>query len=459
MFLPLVSPALASLALLAQTAEPGPALAQAAFLAEAQRQQADERAPGLAVALVEADQVIEIITLGVADRQTGREVAPTSPFRSASTLKMVVAAAILRQAGTDQIPLDTPIGNLAPDLPAFLHPITLHQLLTHTAGLVDRTDDFGRLDGAALRDAILSLEDDTLYLPPGTAFSYSNIGYNIAGYVLEKMANEPFDVALERLVLSPLSMDHSTFETARAQALGWAAPHWQGTPLERNPENRAEWPSGMMYTSAADVGRFLAALMQDGIIDGERVWPAGLSERLVTDHVRAEETATGFGYGYGVMIGTFAGRRAWFHSGGLPGYRANVLALPDDNLAIALLANGEGFDRTALLETLIPSAPPSPTSPSGPMSGDVASMPRLAGLYTQADDLPSLCVYERDGAPRIDSRGRTLSLHRDGETGLVGLDAYGNVRARYRLYFDARGEILALGSWVRAFRRTADSCD
>jgi len=450
---------LTSLALLTQL-DTGP-LDLDQLRSEAERQLEDPTAPGLSLAIARSGEIEDVIVLGLADTASARAVETGDAFRSASTLKMVVAAAILRQARISGHDLHGPIGTIAPDLPAFLHEITLHQLLTHTAGLVDRTNDFGRLDPAALRDAVLALPEDIRFLEPGTAFSYSNIGYNIAGYVLERMSEEPFADAMERLILSPLDMASSTFDTQAAQTNGWAAPHWQGRALDRNPENAAEWPSGMMYTSASDMAAFLTAMLNDGVVAGERVWPAGLSGLLTAPHVPESDTATGFGYGYGVMLGEFAGRDAWFHSGGLPGYRANALALPESNLAIALLTNGEGFDRTALLNALVPSTPPLPrTGPSA--AGDLElsdiNPDTILGHYVQADDLPSLCVYERGGAAYIDSRGTALRLQRSGPTSLVGVNSDGEVLARYRLHTDTHGTVQAMSSWVRAFRRTQNAC-
>lgn len=213
----------------------------------------------------------------------------------------------------------------------------------------------------------------------------------------------------------------------------------------------------MMYTSANDQAHFLAALLNDGLINGQRVWPEGLSARLTHPHVSADDTATGFGYGYGVMIGEFNGEPAWFHSGGLPGYRANILALPGREIAVALLANGEGFDRNALLGALLPTSDGASPRPSRELAALDAS--RLAGRYVQRDGLPSLCIIAENGSAFITSRGRQLELLAASENELIGVDDDGERRARYRLHRDESGQPLAMSSWVRAFRFTDEACE
>lgn len=419
-------------------------------------QMRDETAPALALGLWSADTGFLTESYGIADMDSARAVTDQDVFRSASTLKMVVAAAIVRHCIETGCSLHTPIGDVAPELAEPFHPLTLHQLLTHTGGLIDQTDDYGRLDEDALRDSMLSLPDDIVFLAPDTAFSYSNVGYNLAGYVLERLTDEPFAVALERLILSPTGMTRSTFDTAHAQAIGWAAPHWRGELFTNNPENAAEWPSGMMYTSAGDQARFLAALLNDGMINDQRVWPEGLAAQLTHPHVSADDTATGFGYGYGVMIGTFNGEPAWFHSGGLPGYRANVLALPDRQIAVALLANGEGFDRNTLLDALFPQAEADQTGTTPDLAPVNAT--ELAGHYVQRDGLPSLCITSSNGQAFITSRGQQLELLAAPNNELIGVDDTGERRARYRLHRNDDGQILAMSSWVRAFRFTGEAC-
>lgn len=429
-----------------------------AFHTESSRQLAEPNAPGLALALVADGGVDTVYAAGLADTASGRTVDTEDVFRSASTLKMVVAAAVVRAAMETDTDLHAPIGSIAPDLPAHLHPITLHQLLTHTGGLIDRTDDHGRTDPDALRDAVMELEPDIVFLEPGLAFSYSNIGYNLAGYMLEVMTGDAFTVAMDRLVLTPLGMDRSTFSTRTAIELGRADPHWRGVPLERNPENAAESPSGLMYTSARDQARFMTALMHDGVVEGERVWPAGLSGLLTAPHIPASRTATGFGYGYGVMIGRFGNRPAWFHSGGLPGYRANVLVLPEAGLGAVLLANGEGFDRPALLNALFPPAPAQ--EEAAPALRPLRAAQPVIGAYVQAPGLPSLCVFEQSGELFIRNRGQDYRLRRqvDDPTWWIGLDSDDEPRTRFRLHRSANGDTLALSSWVRAFRYSGEAC-
>ena len=145
--------------------------------------------PGAAVAVVQGDRVVFAKGLGVSDVETGTPVSPDTLFRIASTTKMLTAAALVTLAEQGKIKLDAPVGKYVQGLSPKLSQVTVHQLLSHTAGVRDGFSFNSPHDDSALGTFIRSWTDDYLVADPGEVFSYSNLGYALAGFVLEQVTS------------------------------------------------------------------------------------------------------------------------------------------------------------------------------------------------------------------------------------------------------------------------------
>jgi CubicO group peptidase (beta-lactamase class C family) len=140
-------------------------------------------------------------------------------FPLMSVTKMFTAATVVSLAQQGVVDLQRPIAaylsELAPN--SELGTVTLHQLLTHTAGLVDDPHHSLCEGGAALSDAITQAH---LGARPGTVYLYSNIGYSLAGLVIERATSRPFQDVLRERVLLPMDMTSATFDFAKVQLRG-----------------------------------------------------------------------------------------------------------------------------------------------------------------------------------------------------------------------------------------------
>jgi CubicO group peptidase (beta-lactamase class C family) len=179
------------------------------------------------------------------------------------------------QAG--RLDLDVPITTYLPDFTvhsAFeAHPerrITLRMLLGCTAGFTHEAPlgntyepepgDFGA--------HVRSISETWLRFPVGTGYAYSNLGFDLAGHILEQVLDKPFPQVVRDSLLTPLGMEHSTFDRARVHASGNRAVGHSGlvSPRVDSPMTAA----GGLWTSAADLARFLEFQLGDGTIDGRR---------------------------------------------------------------------------------------------------------------------------------------------------------------------------------------------
>src|SRR5262249_32673841 len=130
--------------------------------------------PGATIAIVSGDRVIYSKALGISNIETGAPMTTDMLFRIGSTTKMFTATALISLAEEGKLKLDEPIGKYVDGLNAKIAQLTAHQLLTHTAGIIDEAPMYGDHDDSALGRTIRSWKDDQLFTQPGKIISYSN---------------------------------------------------------------------------------------------------------------------------------------------------------------------------------------------------------------------------------------------------------------------------------------------
>ncbi len=262
---------------------------------------------------------VSALAIGVDGHERGWGVAPETTFRVASITKPIVAAAAMRLVQEGRLALDEPLTSLR--LP--WDGITLRHLLSHQAGLAAGwrrpLDDYGEGDDALQRLAA----DEAVGGPvgPGRLFTYANPGYWLAGALIERAAELPFEQALRRLVLEPLGMSRTGF-----------APVEPFVP-SAIPYPRARRPAGGLYSSAGDVLAFAAHLLGGpGPLSGESL------REMQTPQIEVGPDGD-YGLGLGVLRGR--GRLTIEHGGHLAGVRSQLLVVPEDAAAFVLLTDSE----------------------------------------------------------------------------------------------------------------------
>ncbi|HST24073.1 MAG TPA: serine hydrolase domain-containing protein, partial [Blastocatellia bacterium] len=181
--------------------------------------------PGAALAIVSGDKIVFAKGFGVASVETGVPVTPDTLFRIGSVTKMFTATALVTLAEQGKIKLNEQIGNYAKGLNPLLARLTAHQLLSHTAGIVDRVIDYGPQDETALATTIRGWGEDYILTEPGRFFSYANPGYALAGMVIEEVGGSRYADLMNELVLKPLEMSHTTFRPTMAMTYPLSQGH------------------------------------------------------------------------------------------------------------------------------------------------------------------------------------------------------------------------------------------
>jgi hypothetical protein len=241
--------------------------------------------------------------------------------------------------------------------------ITLHHLLTHTAGFDERLIGYA----ASSRDEILPLGEylasnmPTAGWAPGELVGYSNHGMALAAYVLERAAGVPFARLAHDVLFGPLAMHRTSYRDrldsiAQSAAVGHSCRDGTCEPVAEVFSH--PYPAGMAYATAADMGRFLLAHLNDGMVDGEQVLPASAIRHMQREQFTHDPRLPGMSYAF--FNQDVGGRRALAHAGRVPGTSSLLLLLPDSRLGFFFVANGgrQGFGRALRDSILARLAPP-----------------------------------------------------------------------------------------------------
>ncbi|KGF68929.1 hypothetical protein LL06_13760 [Hoeflea sp. BAL378] len=305
--------------------------------------------------IVTADGAARHLTFG--QDFDGREITSRTPFLIGSISKFFTGLMIAGLIEEGRCDPERPASAILPWLkigsdhaePALRH------LLHHTAGLVKGADD--PPDELA---QCWSLRDSRTASPPGSFFHYSNLGYNILGLAVSRLAGRhATDHALATL-LAPLGMvdGAARLESAiRSRVATGSQPAredipWRpGLALAAAPWVEAEGGDGSIAASSRDMTRLMTALLNDGRIDGAQVIPETVLHRTVTDLAHEGEAGVeGFGglaisesrYGYGINVETTGGQRCLTHGGGMVGHSSFMLVDRTAGLGIVVLTNANG---------------------------------------------------------------------------------------------------------------------
>lgn len=301
--------------------------------------------PGLALALVEGDQVIFMKGYGKAD-QTGRPITPQTPFILASVSKPLTAVAIMQLVEAGQVELDAPVQRYTPDFrvadPVASSQITVRHLLLHTSGIPNTACDT-RIDANTLAEYMAELQTVELDSPIGTRHNYCSGNYNILGRIIETVSGQSFGEYMQENVFTPLDMQHSFTSEQEAQQAGMAQGfQWFfGLPVPTHHRyNPSQLPSGYIISSVEDMSHFLVSQLNQGHYADSNI--------LTVDGISAMQTpgidrANDGGYGFGWVISPVGDVPAVWHDGVNVNYHSLLLMQPETRRGVVMLMNSFGI--------------------------------------------------------------------------------------------------------------------
>lgn len=310
----------------------------------------------ISAAVFAGDAVAWRGAFGWADRSSRRLATPGTIYRAGSISKIVTALVLLRLVEEGVVSLDESVSAHLPELGGLAGPhgsrardITFRQLATHTSGLAREPDGEG-FDRGAFREwkrkAVAAIPETRAVAPPGSRYRYSNIGYGLLGFALERAAGHPFEVLADSLVFRPLGMRSTWFvvpsDDRERLATGYVnLPGDTADPRVPRAEHRGRGyrvPSGGLYSTVEDLARLGMA-----ITGAVPLLPDSLRRVMLTDTRSGSDgmsgAGSGAGYGLGVQLIELGTAHLAGHSGTVPGYAAYLLVDPARGTGVVLLRN------------------------------------------------------------------------------------------------------------------------
>lgn len=295
--------------------------------------------PGLVLALTDRAQTLHVATYGYADLAAQQSVASDMVFEIGSIGKSFTALAVLQLVEAGVVDLAAPVATYLPwfaGQSAFA-PITVHHLLSHTAGLSSGTD----FTPSAMYEPY-ALRELTAAYAPGEHFHYSNVGYKTLGYLLEAVLGQPYREILQTRILDPLGMtetDAITTHATRDRLPTGYVPRYDDRPYHKDlPLVAAPWleyscADGSPATTIADLAIYLRMVLNRG---------AGIITAASFARMSQEIAQMGAGrsYGYGLISEDIADQQIIGHGGGTVGYRSVMLGNLAESTGVVAMSNG-----------------------------------------------------------------------------------------------------------------------
>jgi D-alanyl-D-alanine carboxypeptidase len=304
--------------------------------------------PG-ATARVRDEHAVQQAASGVADLRTGRPMRPGLTYRVGSVTKPFVATVVLQLVAEGRLSLSDTVERWLPGILPYGDQVTIRQLLNHTSGVPDYTLEplvrlytfpHGRFRAWRPRELVALIADQPPDFPPGTAWSYSNTGYVLAGLIVQAATGHKLGQELAQRIFRLLGLRDTFFPVNRPDipgrnARGYSLPLGQedGPLLDFTVYNPSlAWAAGALVSDLGDLARFFRALL------GGRLLPPRLLAEMTTP---VDTGQPGFGYGLGlVVIETPAGRLIG-HDGAIPGFLNIVLSTEDGRRQLGIMMNEE----------------------------------------------------------------------------------------------------------------------
>jgi D-alanyl-D-alanine carboxypeptidase len=295
-------------------------------------------APG-SIAVVRTPTRVFRAASGYSDRELRVRMLPSDRFRIASVTKTFVATVALQLVSEGRLRLDDTVESRLPGVVPGGSGITVRELLNHTSGLFDYTQDPAFADAVisnpgrewAPRELLAVAISHQPLFAPGSGYSYSNTNYVVVGLIVESVTHEPIDATLRRRIFEPLALRATTFAIG-APAAGRIAHGYlvSSPPLPFPPGTVIDitsilspsigWAAGQMISSADDVTAFYAALLRG------RLLPRSLLAQMKQFRLGLRTMQTRCGLAYG-------------HQGDTAGYRNEVWATPSGRRVAQVMVN------------------------------------------------------------------------------------------------------------------------
>jgi len=354
--------------------------------------------PGCAAGVSLNGETVFEKAFGLADLEHNVPNSPQTIFESGSVAKQFTAAALVLLQQDGKLNIDDPVRKYIPELPDYGSPLTIRHLLNHTSGLRDWGTVMS-LTGAGRGDRVISQDlaldvithQRALDFTPGSEYSYSNSGYNLAAIIVERVSKEKFPAFVEEHLFKPLEMKNSSWRDDYQRVVPGRAQAYsrQGNgPWRLNMPFMNVYGNGGMLTTVGDWMKWNAMLDSQSL-------GAPLVSALETRGVLNDGRK--IAYALGLTVDTYKGLKDVSHGGATAGYQTFLARYPDNKVSVGVMCNGTspsaGGIAASITDEIFGPYPESPRTEPVKVSDD--ELKRFVGLWrSEKTHAPARFVME-----------------------------------------------------------------
>ncbi|WP_410767766.1 serine hydrolase [Fontibacillus sp. BL9] len=310
-----------------------------------QQEEVRDQLAGAIVVVVQDGRVLLNQGYGYADAEARKPVdAEKTLFRVASVSKLFTAVGIMQLAEAGKVDLNANVQTYLPDLTIPNEtgsPLTLKHLLTHTSGF-DSGDYAVTRSPYALSDFVKD-NMPTVVKKPGEAYRYDNFAFALQGYVIEKVSGLSFEDYMSKEIFEPLGMLRSSFILNDDVKKNLATPYNSALePIGQSPNVPDNSPGGGLFSTGADMAKFLDAMLNSGQRGESRILNEESVKEMERNQVSIQPEVPGVGYGLESNYPQYYnGYRVVEKGGDLSGFHSNLWLMPDEDTGVFLALNSD----------------------------------------------------------------------------------------------------------------------
>src|SRR5277367_5664039 len=366
--------------------------------------------PGAGVALVSNGELLWCGGIGKADVASGRDITCDTEFRVGSISKTFVALALLKLQEEGKINLEARLQDVAPEVPVknkweSTNPVRIVNLLEHTAGF----DDMQASEGYNFKDRydypLLDVfkrfpEPEDVRWPPSTRMSYSNPGFGIAGYLIEKISGKPYDQYIRETILRPLGMTNADFPFTDANKPLLAAGYNENPPRAVGYPYIYLRPAGDLKASPGELAKLVQFFLRRGKAGDEQiVKPESIIRMESIETTLAAKNGLRLGYGLANYAEVAGDVVTHGHDGGIEGFISSYRYMPEQNWGYVVLLNSTQhyqalIDLNRLAIDFLSRDFPKSQQPAVPMA--TADLEKFSGYYAPRAPRSQLFAFMDD---------------------------------------------------------------
>lgn len=313
---------------------------------------AERGAVGFSVAVAQRGEIQLAKGYGKAELEFDVPADAETMFRIGSITKQFTSALIVRAIEAKKLQLDDTLDRFVPDFPLQGKKVTIHQLLDHSSGIRSYTDigkEWEKVQPLELshQELLALVAGKPFDFEPGTGWRYNNTGYYLLGMVLEDLHDKPYAQIVRDELCTPLGLTRTRYDSnkdvIKNRAQGYAVD--QGALCNDDPLGLSQpGAAGALLSTGADLVRWSMALTSGKVVSPTSY--AQMTQPLVVD---GRDTH----YGFGLMLGDVAEMPCVMHGGGIHGFNSFLLHVPQHDLHVAVISNGERANSQKLAGAIV----------------------------------------------------------------------------------------------------------